>query len=410
MKFNKILNCRFCKSEKLESIVNLGNQYLTGIFPKNKKEKISKGPLVLVLCKECFLVQLKYSFNANEMYGKNYGYRSGLNNSMVEHLKKKIIRLQSIVKLKKNDLVIDIGSNDGTSLSFYKKNLIRVGIDPTAKYFEKYYSKGIRIFSNFFSSEIINKEFPDKKAKIITAIAMFYDLEDPLEFLNNIYNVLDDDGLFHFEQSYLPSMIKNLAFDTICHEHIEYYTLEVIKKILSKASMKIIDIEMNSINGGSIAITSAKKDSKIKPNTSLINWVLNQEKKLKLDSARTYFDFNKKIINFKDNLNKLLRILRKNKKRVFGYGASTKGNVILQYCRLNNKDLPFIVEINERKFGCYTPGSKIKIISEKQASKLKPNYLLILPWHFRENIIAREHQFLQNGGKLILPLPDLEIV
>jgi len=408
--FKKISNCRSCNSKLLTKVISLGSQCLTGVFPKYKDSKITKGPLNLVLCRNCKLIQLQHNYKFSEIYGKNYGYRSGLNISMINHLKNKIERLTKIIKLRKADLVVDIGSNDGTTLGFYKKNILRVGIDPTSKYFKQYYKKGVINIPEFFSSNILKKKFPNKKAKIITAIAMLYDLEDPIKFLKDVSESLDHNGIFHFEQSYLPSMLKNLSFDTICHEHLEYYSLTVIKKMLKRAGLKILDVEFNSINGGSFAVTAAKIESAKKSSNDYIKWIIKEEEKQRLDNPNTYRQFNRDIKNLKRSLINLLKVLNKNNKKVIGYGASTKGNVLLQYCKFNKENLKYIAEINKKKFNSFTPGTKIKIISENQSKKMKPDYYLVLPWHFRDNIINREKKFLSNNGKLIFPLPSIEIV
>ncbi|WP_440907473.1 class I SAM-dependent methyltransferase [Candidatus Pelagibacter sp.] len=402
----KIVNCRFCKSKNLKDVINLGNQFLTGVFPSSKNIKISKGPLTVCLCENCGLLQLRHSFNLNEMYGKNYGYRSSLNSSMVNHLHNKSYNLIKKYKIRKNDFVIDIGSNDGTFLNAFKgfKNLI--GIDPTIKKFKKYYKKNIITINDFFPS----KKIISKKAKLITCISMFYDLEDPLEFVKNIKKILDTNGIWHFEQSYMPFMLKQNSYDTICHEHLEYYSLNVVKKILNKAGLKILDVEFNNINGGSFSVSATHKKSKIKSNNKVINWLLNQEKEMKLNDIKIYQMFNKKIKYHKKSLNNLLNKLKKNNKSVSGLGASTKGNVILQYCNINKNLVKNIYEINKDKFEKYTPGTKIKILSDKKITYKNSNYLLVLPWHFKDHIIKREKRLLRKGIKLIFPLPQIEII
>jgi len=401
----------------LKSIINLGNQHLTGVFPQTISEDPESGPLHLVRCNtngqddNCGLVQLMHSFEQEKMYGDNYGYRSGLNQSMVRHLKEVQNLSMSFVSLNKHDLIIDIGSNDGTLLNHYPPEYTNlVGIDPTACKFQKYYRKNIKIIGDFFSSSLVQLHFASKKAKVITSIAMFYDLENPQKFVNEIYESLDDEGIWVFEQSYLKLMLDVNAYDTICHEHIEYYALRQIKWLLDRAKMKIIDVQINDTNGGSFIIVAAKKESKLKQNVKLINQILQEEKEYGLFSDKTYISFKNKIKSHKRKLISLIRSLKKERKTIFGYGASTKGNVILQYCKLTKKEIPMIVEVNEYKFGRITPGTHIPIESEKNILKLKPDYLLVLPWHFKKTILLREQQYLSNGGKLIFPLPEISIV
>ncbi|MCX8480547.1 MAG: class I SAM-dependent methyltransferase [Sediminibacterium sp.] len=408
--YNEISTCRISKSINLINVLSLGEQYLTGVFPKNINDKITKGPLDLVWCPDSGLLQLKQSYNSDEMYGDNYGYRSSLNNSMVKHLTKKIKTLQKFANPDANDVVVDIGSNDATSLKAYNGSFRKIGIDPTGKKFSNYYTNGLELIPDFFSYANFQKVSPNKKAKIITSIAMFYDLEHPLNFVQDIYKCLADDGIWHFEQSYMPSMLRTNSYDTICHEHLEFYSFQVVKNIVETCGLKVLDVQMNAINGGSFAVTPAKKEAKYQENLPIINWLLNQENEMELNTIHPYLDFAKRVEKHRKNLRDLIVSLNNDNKKIFGYGASTKGNVLLQYCGLTNKEIPFIAEVNEEKFGSFTPGTHIPIISEQDAKAMKPDYFLVLPWHFKDNILQREENYLENGGKFIFPLPEIEIV
>jgi hypothetical protein len=276
----KIKKCRSCSSQNLINAFNIGSQCLTGIFLRNKKEKANIGSLEMVFCKNCKLLQLKNSFNPNKMYGENYGYMSSLNASMMSHLKNKAKKIQRIVKLKTKDIICDIGSNDGSFLSFFSKKYTLVGVDPTIKKLSNFYRKDIIQIPNFFSKDLIINTVK-RKIRIVTSISMFYDLESPCQFAKEIYDILDDNGIWHLEQSYMPMMIKNNSYDTICHEHLEYYSLKSIKYIFDKVGFKIIDLEFNNINGGSFSITLAKKKSYFKEETKLVKWLLEKEDVLK---------------------------------------------------------------------------------------------------------------------------------
>src|SRR5215204_1836928 len=246
--YTEIKKCRVSGSPNLITVLSLGEQYLTGVFPKNPGEEITKGPLDLVWCPDSGLLQMKQSYSLDEMYGDNYGYRSGLNASMVRHLTQKINTLEQLVKPRESDLVIDIGSNDATSLKAYKSKCRKVGIDPTGIKFKEYYTDDIALIPAFFSAEAFTKNFPDEKAKIITSIAMFYDLENPTVFVQGIEQCLSDDGIWHFEQSYMPSMLRTNSYDTICHEHLEYYSLAVVKSVIEAAGLTLVDVQMNAVN------------------------------------------------------------------------------------------------------------------------------------------------------------------
>lgn len=408
--YSEISKCRISGNSNLIQVLSLGDQCLTGVFPKSKEEQITKGPLDLVWCPESGLLQLKQSYSLEEMYGLNYGYRSGLNATMVEHLTLKINSLLKIARPKEGDLVLDIGSNDATALKVYDAKLTRIGIDPTGIKFKEYYTEGIHLIPEFFSSEIFNNYFPNKKAKIVTSIAMFYDLEDPNNFVKDIESILDDEGIWHFEQSYMPSMLRKNSYDTICHEHLEFYSFRVVKNLLENNGMKIIDALMNSINGGSFAVTACKKDATYQQNLPIINWLLSEEIRMELDTLEPYQDFEKRVYKHREGFLNLIESLVNNGKKILGYGASTKGNVLLQFCGITKELVPFIADVNTSKYGCYTPGTLIQIISENEAKAIKPDYFLVLPWHFKSSILNREKDYLVNGGKFIFPFPEIEIV
>ncbi|MFA7379338.1 MAG: class I SAM-dependent methyltransferase [Bacteroidia bacterium] len=412
-----ISSCRICGNKNLIEVVNLGNQYLTGVFPKSPEEKISSGPLVLVKCDDisndsaCGLLQLAHSYDHNEMYGENYGYRSGLNKSMVRHLQAKVNKVMSVAHLNDNDLIIDIGSNDATTLRTYPAGKFQlVGIDPTGNKFKNYYPEHISLIADFFSDEAFHSRFPGKKAKVVSSIAMFYDLEEPMKFMQHIYNVLDNEGIWIFEQSYMPSMLKVNAYDTICHEHLEYYALKQIKWMADRVGFKIIDVELNNSNGGSFEVICAKKESSYSPNMVAISPIEEDEAKAGFNTLEPFIKFNERIIKHRTELINKLKELKAAGKKVLGYGASTKGNVILQYCGITNNDINCIAEVNEDKFGSFTPGTLIPMVSEADAKAMKPDYFLVLPWHFKENTIEREQDFIQQGGKFLFPLPDIHEV
>jgi hypothetical protein len=407
--YHQIERCRVCGSVELESLLHLGNQHLTGVFPCERDARVTSGPLELVRCKgECGLVQLHHTFDHHEMYGANYGYRSGLNQSMVRHLHEKAQGLLKVAPFRKGDVVLDIGSNDGTLLGFYPPRVGRlIGIDPTSEKFRRHYRSDIDLVTDFFPSPALDEKLEGRKARIITSIAMFYDLEDPLSFMRAAAEALAEDGIWHFEQSYLPSMLLKTAYDTICHEHLEYYALRQVIFMAREAGLKVLNVELNEVNGGSFAVTAARGDALFEVNQRAIDRILASE--AELDDPATFAAFAQRVERHRDELLKLLGGLKSEGKRVLGYGASTKGNVILQYCGITPDLLPAIAEVNPDKFGCFTPGTNIPIISEAQAHEQRPDYLLVLPWHFRENLIAREAKFLERGGKMIFPLPKIEI-
>lgn len=407
--YRRIDRCRASGSTNLISVLSLGNQALTGVFPSSPETPLTTGPLELVWCPDSGLLQLAHSYDSSEMYGDNYGYRSGINQSMVRHLTSKIQRLEQLYALSAEDVVLDIGSNDATSLKAYRtKDLTRIGIDPTGIKFRDFYPDGITLVPTFFSESAF-REKSKKNARIVTSIAMFYDVEDPVSFARQVREILAPDGVWHFEQSYMPSMIRVGAYDTICHEHLEYYSLTAVNGVLDAADMRLIDVQMNAVNGGSFAVTAARRDSSLHANHAVINWVLEQEERMGLRTPRPFRDFEEHVYRHRLDFGRLLKSLRADGKRILGYGASTKGNVVLQFCGIGPDLVEAIAEVNADKFGAFTPGTHIPIISEAEARARRPDYFLVLPWHFKEGILAREQEFLASGGKMIFPFPEIEI-
>lgn len=414
--YTKIEKCRICGNNNLVSVMNLGMQKLTGVFPR-EGQFVKEGPLELIKCTQtgeqpcCGLVQLRHSCSGEEMYGMNYGYRSGLNRDMVNHLSEITNMIEKYTELKDGDIVLDIGSNDGTLLKSYQyQNLDLIGMDPTGTKFKQYYTDNIELIPDFFSAENYLKIRKEKKVKIITSIAMFYDLEEPQEFVNDIKQILDMTGIWVLEQSYLPAMIETNSYDTICQEHLEFYCLAQIQWMVNRAGMKIVNVHRNEINGGSFQIIVAHKDSsyEVSPNVEeMRKW----EKVHGYDTMQPFVKFQANVGTNKIQLLNFLREQKKEGKKVLGYGASTKGNVLLQYCGITSDLITAIAEVNEDKYGCVTPGTGIPIISEKEARAMQPDYFIVLPWHFRSFILDKEEEYRkQTGCKFVFPLPSFEIV
>lgn len=400
--YQTLEQCRVSGNTNLVKVLSLGNQALTGVFPKSPDEEVTSGPLDLVWCPDSGLLQLGHSFNPSEMYGENYGYRSGLNNSMVQHLTRKVQRLELEANLRPGDVVLDIGSNDATSLKAYTcSGLRRIGIDPTGEKFREHYPDDIKLVTDFFTA----KNFWSVSAgpaKIVTSIAMFYDLDDPIGFAREVAEVLAEDGIWHLEQSYMPSMLRMCSYDTICHEHLEYYSLAVLRDILAEAGLKIIDVQMNAVNGGSFAVTAVKKQSTRPANDPVVNWLLEQESRMGLETPQPYRAFEERVYRHRRDLIRLLDALADDRKTVLGYGASTKGNVVLQFCNISAKQITAIAEVNPDKFGAFTPGTGIPIVSEVEARAMHPDaHVLQRGEHANRIVIAEDavEGTLQRGAQ-----------
>ena len=404
----EISNCRACGSSKLTVVLELGSQSLSGVFPIIGEPDPIEGPLTMVFCEQCTLVQLKHSFPSSLMYGDNYGYRSGLNGSMVNHLTKKANALVERYCISSDAVILDIGSNDGTLLnSLSHKELDLFGMDPTSGKFREYYNKDVTVITEFFSAaQFLAISSP---ADLIFSIAMFYDLDSPVDFAKQIELSLTENGIWHFEQSYILSMIDTTSYDTICHEHVEYYSFSSIEYILQMAGLKVIDIELNDINGGSIAITAAKVNSNHSA-SRMVDWLKEYESKKYADPLDSLDKFKKSVILHKENLSNLIYTLHSDGKIIWGLGASTKGNVLLQYCGINGDMIESIVDVNPYKYGRWTPTTHIPIVSEENFNAGNADYALVLPWHFKSTLVPRSQKYLADGGKLIFPLPDITFV
>ena len=404
-----LISCRICDSKNLKPVISLGEQYITSRFPNYGDFSTPKTPIDLCICKDCRLLQLYQTTIQSELYEYEYGYRSGISNTMREHLKKYQEEILSIIQLNEGDVIVDIGSNDSTMLQYYSDKLKRIGVDPTGNQFKEYYGN-VELLPTYFTHQNFINIYGDTKCKLVSSISMFYDLPQPVQFAKDIYNILDNDGIWTCEQSYLLSMLKTNSIDTICHEHLEYYSLHQIKEIADRSNFKIIDIKFNDCNGGSFRIYFAKKDSSLyKENIDLINKILKDEIEYGVHDDNIFKHFMDNCDNQINKLKKFIDVVNKNNKKIYIYGASTKGNCLLQYGNITENDIKYAVERNPKKEGKMT-STGIRIIMEEQMRKEHPDYLLVLPWHFKNEIIQRESDFLEKGGQLIFPFPEFEII
>lgn len=412
MAITECTECRICGNSRLLSVLDLGTQALTGIFPR-PGQVVPTAPLELVRCGPggCGLLQLRHTSDLSLMYGEHYGYRSSIRPFMINHLHRKVDVLTGMVDLDSTDLVLDIGSNDATLLRRYPANgLTRVGIDPTGEKWREYYPDDIDLIPDFFSKASFAEQFGDRKAKIVTSIAMFYDLPDPLGFMAEVHDILTDDGVWMIEMSYAGNLLEIPVYDAICHEHLEYYMLSQIEWMADRVGLTLATAEITDVNGGSLCVTLVKDPTKHKIDTAQIDRIRQREANLELDTTAPYDAFARRVNDHRDELRAFLDDSRAAGKLTLGYGASTKGNVILQYCGIGPEDLPCIGEVSSEKHGRNTPGTGIPIVSEEDAKARRPDQLLVLPWGFREGFIEREREFVARGGKLVFPLPSISTI
>lgn len=408
----ELTKCRICKNEDLEVVLDLGEIYPSGFLkPDEKLSEDMKAPLVLCRCKGCGVVQLKHSREPDSMY-RQYWYTSSLNKSMVSSLQDLVNDIETRVNIEDNDIVVDIGCNDGTMLSLYSnKTIKRVGYDPSKNLEEQAKRQCTWFVNDYFSAEAYPYALNvvGQKAKVITAIAMFYDLEDPIKFCKDVVSILDEKGIFVIQFTDLASMIRETAFDNICHEHLEYYRLEDIANIYAEVGLRIIDVSYNDVNGGSIRVTATHRDNDLFTPDYVIQTLVDEFNYLK-GHPLSVFKQQVETIQFK--VNEFLKWAKDHGHVVYLMGASTKGNTLLQLCGVNHDLVPYAAEVNKEKFGLRTAGTDIEIISEEEALIKHPTHFLVPVWHFKQNLLSnpRIQDYLKSGGYLVFPLPYFHIV
>ncbi len=407
-----ITECRSCGSTDLTPILSLGLQYPSNFieldFIPDEKDQI---PLELIFCEnhDCGLLQLKHTASRESLY-KEYWFRSGLNEKMVEALNDVTQSVENRITLSENDIVLDIGCNDGTLLRSYKSKVRLVGFEPASNLIPEASKDTELIINNFFNFNEFKEHFQNEKVKAITSIAMFYDLEDPNAFVSDIANCLDNDGIWVIQMAYLIPMLELNAFDNIVHEHLEYWSLKSVKHLLEKHGLEIFDIELNDVYGGSFRIyVKTKNNTKLKIENSVTEFS-KKEDEFGLEKKQTYLDFANRVNTLKNKLNDFIKQEISNGKLIYAYGASTKGNTLLQFYNLTSESITKAADRDSKKFGKMTIGSNIPVISEEQARDEKPDYFLVLPWHLVDFFKERENKFFKNGGKFIIPLPDFKII
>ena len=408
----KIQACRNCQNNNLKHILSIGNQYLVDFLEEDGEN--FTAPLELVLCDPetngCGLLQLHHTVSPDLVY-RRFWYKSGVNQTIRDDLEEIVRKAEEKVNLENDDIVLDIGANDGTLLRFYKNKSIKpIGFEPATNLLEEASIDTFKIFNEYFNAKSFKSEFGTKKARVITSISMFYDLDKPHDFVGDIKDILDDNGIWILQMNYLVTMLENNAFDNIVHEHLEYYSLQSLEYLLNKHDLEVFDVEQNNINGGSIRVYIKFKNSNKFSISKNVDSVREYEKKIGLNNTKTYLDFAKRILNLREQTCGFIEDEIRDGKKIYVYGASTRGNTLLQYYGLNSELILAAAERNPEKWGKKTVGSKIPIISEKQARSEKPDYFLILPWYFKEEFVKRESEFLQNGGKFLIPLPEFEVI
>lgn len=399
-------HCRLCASRRLARVLSLGNQYVSDFVTASGQHP--KSPLELVRCSDCGLVQLKHTFPRTDLY-RHYWYRSGISGTMRQALADVATKAYLAAGPSQGEIVIDTGCNDGTLLRTYPKSGVRlVGFEPAQNLVEDARKGTFWIFNDFFAADPFQEKFGNEKARIITSVAMFYDLENPNQFVNDVAKCLAPDGVWVVQQNYLATMLQKNGFDNIGHEHLEYYSLKTMESLLARHGMDIFDVETNEVNGGSFRTYACHQGRY--PIKESVRRLQLAEEHLQLDKSEVYRKFARNIRRIRSQLAQLVKKEVRSGKTVYVYGASNRGNTILQYCGLDYRLIKKATDANSEKWGLRTVGTKIPIVSKEEARRDKPDYFLILPHHFLEEIKREEKDYLQHGGKFIVPLPDVRIV
>ncbi len=406
--YHEITACRVCGCEELKPVIGLGNQYVINFPDGDEPTEGIRAPLDMVICAhtDCSLVQLKHTVNPDLMY-REYWYRSGVNQTMRDALADVTQSACKRVDLVAGDIAVDIGANDGTLLRSYdNSDLVTVGFEPASNLVPLTSEGTSKVINDYFNRAAFDENFPGRKAKIVTSIAMFYDLEDPNSFVADIAGILDDGGVWINQMNYLGTMLTYNAFDNISHEHLEYYSLSSLEFLLSRHDLEVFDVEQNILNGGSLRAYICKKGQR--PATAAVQAMRQTEVHLK--TYEPYLEFVDRLQAIKDKICRFISEERAKGKTVYVYGASTRGNTLLQYFGLDSSLLVAAAERNPAKFGKKMVGTNVPIISEEEARAAKPDYMLVLPWAFIDEFVKRETEFLSGGGKFIVPLPDFRLI
>jgi ubiquinone/menaquinone biosynthesis C-methylase UbiE len=401
-------------------LFSLGELYVSDFVDTDSHSRAGKHDMTLVIDERYGAVRMKNPTPVVSMFGK-YWYRSGINSSMRKELQSIVQSIEEVHQIKDGDVWLDIACNDGTLLSYVKPTVKKLGIDPADDSFRNESLKvADSVIQDYFSYESYKKSpFGDRKASVVTCIAMFYDLDEPVNFLKDLSMVMDDDGLLVIQMSYTPLMIKQLAFDNICHEHVYYWSLKSITKLLAEVNMHVVDCQLNDVNGGSFRIYIKKDTCDLNKFASApyrdvcevrVQSILKWEESFSIDEPAVWIDFYEKINSLKEKTVNFIKSERDKGKKICGYGASTKGNTLLQWFGLDNTLIDAIAERSSYKFGLKTVGTNIPILSEDEVRAMKPDYMIVLPWHFITEFIHREHEYLSNGGKFIIPCPNFQII
>jgi NDP-4-keto-2,6-dideoxyhexose 3-C-methyltransferase len=409
--------CRVCGNTRLYPVLDLGAMALTGRFFGHDEARPPSWPVTLLRCDNihvpdaCGTAQLLHDYDQTQFFGPFYGYRSGITETMRTHLKAKADELAALTRLGAGDVVIDIGSNDGTLLAAYDvPGIDRIGVDPSAEPFRDAYPPGAELVVDFFPSPRLGRPMRGRKARVVTSIAMFYDVPDPVGFARAVRDLLAPDGVWEVEVAYFPRIVEILGYDTIVHEHATFYALANLQWIGRQVGLEVFHAEESTINGASLRVLFRHAAEGRYAETRSFRDVLAFEEASAWRTRDPVDQFALRVFAHRDAVQRFFAQCRARRLKVLGYGASTKGNAVLQFCGVGRADMPFILERYPKKYGLLTPGTEIPIIPEEAGRAMRPDVLAVLPWQFRDEIVRRERAWIEAGGALFFAVPELEVV
>jgi C-methyltransferase C-terminal domain/Methyltransferase domain len=420
--FRLLQRCKVCGSPALTDVIAIAPQFLSPTFTRNNEEEGElariRVPLTMTLCDRqrnpdgCGLLQLREEVEADLLY-RRYFYRSATSETMQNDLREVVADIWARLALKAGDIVVDIGANDCTTLGFYPADLRRVGFEPARNIDWSGVDESITIINDYFGAAAFRQRFPNEKARAVGCNAMFYDLPDPNAFTKDVKSILALDGLWCIQLSYLPFMLTNMNFYDICHEHLSYYSLAALQDLMARNGLTVVDVSTNAVNGGSLRAFVAHAENSAMQSAAgsdNIATLISVEEELRLEDPQTFRDYFGQIVDLARRVRGYLDAELQNGGRVFGLGASTKGNVLLQLFGITRDMMPYISERNPEKVGLRTLGTDFELISEQRARDLRPSTMLVLPWYFKKEIVARERDYLERGGRLLFPMPYAHLV
>lgn len=401
-----IKKCRSCEGMNLNEAISLGQLYLSDFTESNQYPP--RYPLDLVFCGDCGLVQLKETTPRELLYTNRYGYKSGVTKTMCEELEDIAQNSKKYVNGSRDKILVDIGANDGTFFKYFGKDYIKIGVDPLKKFAKEMHESADIVISDYFNLKSFRKFAGNYKADIVSSIACFYDIENLNDFVRQVKSILKPDGVFVIQQNYLVGMLEQNAFDNIVHEHITYFSLTSLDNLLRRHGLEVFDVEKRNINGGSFRTAIGRNG--LRSIEKSVKKMKRYEESINLNGKKIYNNFSKRVKKNGEKVNKFIKREVKKGKSVYLYGASTRGNTLIQHYKLGRNLIKRAVERNPEKWGKYIASSQIPIISEEQARKDKPDYMLVAPWHFKDEFLRRERDYLDRGGHFIFPLPAMEII